>query len=81
MRPGEHPPAGGPGAAGSVPAARLSAAGCDSGGRATAFAFRTSDGDLASWPFSAPRGAAGEVPDATIRDVMGTVRALTPSAS
>jgi hypothetical protein len=52
---------------------------CDSDGKATTFAFRTPDGDLASWSFFGADGDGEEVPDATIREIMATVRVFTPT--
>jgi hypothetical protein len=54
---------------------------CVTDGKATTFAFRTPDGDLASWSFFGAKGVGEEVPDATIRDIMGTVRVFQPSDS
>jgi hypothetical protein len=54
---------------------------CDSDGKATTFAFRTPDGDLASWSFFGAKGVGGEVPDPTIRRIMATVRVFTPTES
>ncbi|MEV6181384.1 hypothetical protein [Streptomyces sp. NPDC052015] len=54
---------------------------CDSDGKATTFAFRTPDGDLASWSFFGTDGVGDEVPDATIREIMATVRVFTPTES
>ncbi|MEU1515501.1 hypothetical protein ABZ490_25695 [Streptomyces sp. NPDC005811] len=54
---------------------------CDSDGKATTFAFRTPDGDLASWSFVGASGVDEEVPDATVRKIMGTVRVFEPSGS
>ncbi|MEV0173791.1 hypothetical protein AB0I00_22055 [Streptomyces sp. NPDC050803] len=47
---------------------------CDSDGKATTFAFENSEGDFASWSFVGVKGARDEVPDATIRQIMDTVR-------
>lgn len=50
---------------------------CDSDGKATTFAFRTSDGDFASWSFFGAEGVGQEVPDATVEKIMRTVRLNT----
>ncbi|NGO12155.1 hypothetical protein G5C60_32265 [Streptomyces sp. HC44] len=47
---------------------------CDSDGKATTFAFRDSDGDFVSWSFVGAKGVSGEVPDATVKKILGTVR-------
>lgn len=54
---------------------------CDSDGKATTFAFKTPDGDLASWSFYGAKGVGEEVADATIRRIMSTVRVFTPAES
>jgi len=55
---------------------------CDSGGKATTFAFENPDGDVVSWSFVGADGVADEVPDATVREIARTVRLYTaPSAS
>ena len=54
---------------------------CDSDGKATTFAFKTPDGDLASWSFVGARGVDQEVPDATVRRILATVRVYEPSDS
>ncbi|WP_327313445.1 hypothetical protein [Streptomyces sp. NBC_01235] len=54
---------------------------CDYDGKATTFAFKTPDGDLASWSFVGVKGVADEVPDATIRKILDTVRLFQPSES
>ncbi|GKQ41722.1 hypothetical protein [Streptomyces sp. A012304] len=54
---------------------------CDSDGKATTFAFKTPDGDLASWSFFGAKGVRDEVSEATIRKIMGTVRVFEPSDS
>lgn len=51
---------------------------CDSDGKATTFAFRNGEGDFASWSFVGARGVGEEVPDATVRKILGTVRLYTP---
>ncbi|MCX4760425.1 hypothetical protein OG562_05460 [Streptomyces sp. NBC_01275] len=54
---------------------------CDTDGKATTFAFKTPDGDLASWSFVGVKGVTDEVPDATIRKIMDTVRVFQPAGS
>ncbi|WP_405875078.1 MULTISPECIES: hypothetical protein [unclassified Streptomyces] len=51
---------------------------CDSDGKATTFAFKNSAGDFASWSFVGVRGVGDEVPDATVRKILSTVRLYTP---
>ena len=51
---------------------------CDSDGKATTFAFKNTAGDLASWSFVGAKGVGEEVPDATVRKVLSTVRLYTP---
>ncbi|WSQ07621.1 hypothetical protein OG604_07590 [Streptomyces sp. NBC_01231] len=52
---------------------------CDSDGKATTFAFKDVDGDFASWSFVGAAGVDEEVPDATIRKIMKTVRVYEPT--
>ncbi|MFI2642539.1 hypothetical protein [Streptomyces sp. NPDC018610] len=47
---------------------------CDSDGKATTFAFKNSKGDFVSWTLYAPKGVKNEIPDATVRKILGTVR-------
>ncbi|MFF9278202.1 hypothetical protein [Streptomyces griseosporeus] len=47
---------------------------CDSDGKATTFAFRTPDGGFASWSFVGAKGVKEEVPEATVRRILATVR-------
>lgn len=51
---------------------------CDTNGKATTFAFKDRDGDFASWSFVGAKGVGEEVPDATVRKILGTVRLYTP---
>jgi len=51
---------------------------CDSDGKATTFAFKNGDGDFASWSFVGAKGVGEEVPDATVRKILDTVRLYTP---
>jgi hypothetical protein len=55
---------------------------CDSDGKATTFAFRNPDGAILSWSFFGAQGVSEEVPDATVRAIMRTVRLYAePSGS
>ncbi|MYR45619.1 hypothetical protein [Streptomyces sp. SID5910] len=54
---------------------------CDVDGKATTFAFKSADGDLLSWSFVGAARVGDEVPDATVRQIAGTVREFTPSDS
>ncbi|MHA5052938.1 hypothetical protein [Streptomyces sp. SD15] len=47
---------------------------CDSDGKATTFAFKNSAGDFVSWTLYGAKGVDEEVPDATVRKFLGTVR-------
>jgi hypothetical protein len=47
---------------------------CVSDGKATTFAFKDSEGDLVSWSFYGAKGVSDEVPDATVRKILSTVR-------
>ncbi|MET7699408.1 hypothetical protein [Streptomyces sp. NPDC005485] len=47
---------------------------CDSDGKATTFAFKNSDGDFVSWTFYGAKGVSEEVPDATVKKILSTVR-------
>ncbi|MEV5241577.1 hypothetical protein AB0K89_21100 [Streptomyces cinnamoneus] len=47
---------------------------CDYNGKATAFVFKDAHGDFASWSFHGVKGVAEEVPDATVRKILYTVR-------
>ncbi|MFE0105553.1 hypothetical protein [Streptomyces sp. NPDC059009] len=47
---------------------------CDSDGKATVFAFTNPEGDFASWAFVGAKGVKAEVPDATVRKILSTVR-------
>ncbi|QEV16887.1 hypothetical protein [Streptomyces alboniger] len=47
---------------------------CDSDGKATVFAFKGSGGEFASWSFHGAKGVAGELPDATVKKILSTVR-------
>ncbi|MET7324181.1 hypothetical protein [Streptomyces sp. NPDC005549] len=54
---------------------------CDVNGKATTFAFKSADGDFVSWSFFGAADVAEEVPDATVREILATVREYTPSES
>ncbi|UFQ14353.1 MULTISPECIES: hypothetical protein [Streptomyces] len=47
---------------------------CDSDGKATVFAFEDSAGKIASWSFHGAKGVREELPDATVRKILSTVR-------
>ncbi|MET7683760.1 hypothetical protein [Streptomyces sp. NPDC005423] len=47
---------------------------CDSDGKATTFAFKNSAGDFVSWTLYGAKGVSEEIPDATVRKILGTVR-------
>ncbi|MEV0123852.1 hypothetical protein AB0I16_20360 [Streptomyces sp. NPDC050703] len=47
---------------------------CDSDGKATVFAFKNAEGEFASWSFVGAKGVRDEVPDATVRKILSTVR-------
>lgn len=47
---------------------------CDSDGKATTFAFKNSAGDFVSWTLYGAKGVSEEVPDATVRKILSTVR-------
>ncbi|MGW6021353.1 hypothetical protein [Streptomyces sp. NPDC055099] len=49
---------------------------CDSDGTATVFAFKDSEGAFASWSFHGATGVSDQVPDATVRKMLGTVREI-----
>ncbi|MFH9733388.1 hypothetical protein [Streptomyces sp. NPDC017260] len=54
---------------------------CDVDGKATTFAFEAADGDLVSWSFFGAADVGDEVPDATVRKILATVREYTPADS
>ncbi|ORT59943.1 hypothetical protein [Streptomyces sp. CB03238] len=67
------------GLGGSVATATGTASGtgkCDTDGKATAFAFKNAEGDIVSWTFLGATGVREEVPDATVRRILGTVRLM-----
>ncbi|MCX4502267.1 hypothetical protein ACH4E9_29440 [Streptomyces anulatus] len=47
---------------------------CSYDGRATAFAFENPAGETVSWTFAGVRGVDDEVPEPTVRKILGTVR-------
>ncbi|WP_326620435.1 hypothetical protein OHA57_34850 [Streptomyces anulatus] len=47
---------------------------CSYDGRATAFAFENPAGETVSWTFVGVRGVDDEVPEPTVRKILGTVR-------
>ncbi|MGR8011813.1 hypothetical protein [Streptomyces hypolithicus] len=47
---------------------------CDTDGKSIAFAFKNASGDFAVWNLYTAKGVEGELPDATIRKILGTVR-------
>ncbi|MEV0041652.1 hypothetical protein [Streptomyces sp. NPDC050804] len=53
---------------------------CDTDGKSIAFTFTNAKGDYATWVLYANKGVPDEIPDATIKQIMSTVR-LTGSSS
>ncbi|MDF3299611.1 hypothetical protein [Streptomyces tropicalis] len=47
---------------------------CDTDGKATTFAFKNSQGDFVSWTLYGAKGVKEEIPDATVRKILGSVR-------
>ncbi|MEU3187706.1 hypothetical protein ABZ707_26415 [Streptomyces sp. NPDC006923] len=47
---------------------------CDTEGKSIAFTFTNAKGDYATWVLYANAGVPGEIPDATIKRIMSTVR-------
>jgi hypothetical protein len=47
---------------------------CDSDGKATTFAFKNSAGDFVSWTLYGAKGVSEEIPDATVQQILSTVR-------
>lgn len=47
---------------------------CETDGKSIAFSFKDTKGDFKSWVLYANTGVAGEVPDATIQQILSTVR-------
>ncbi|MGW3355600.1 hypothetical protein ACWDFL_09270 [Streptomyces bungoensis] len=52
---------------------------CDVDGKAVTFAFKDPDGALLSWSLVGAAGVSEEVPDATVRKIMATVRLFDTS--
>ncbi len=47
---------------------------CDTDGKAVTFAFKNAEGKFVSWTYVGAHGVSDEVPDATIREILSTVR-------
>ncbi|MFG2133372.1 hypothetical protein ACGFNV_37200 [Streptomyces sp. NPDC048751] len=47
---------------------------CDTAGKATTFAFKNKYGSFSSWSFYGAEGVEEEVPDATVKKILSTVR-------
>ncbi|MFF8289167.1 hypothetical protein ACF068_08095 [Streptomyces sp. NPDC016309] len=47
---------------------------CDTDGKSIAFSFKNSKGDFVSWVLYGATGVSGELDDATIQKILGTVR-------
>lgn len=47
---------------------------CATDGKATVFSFKEPSGDIVSWEFFGAKGVSEEVPDATVRKIVATVR-------
>ncbi|WP_434594717.1 hypothetical protein [Streptomyces sp. A5-4] len=47
---------------------------CATDGKAVAFVFRNADNDFKSWTFIGAKGVQDEVPDATVRKILSTLR-------
>jgi hypothetical protein len=47
---------------------------CAADGKATVFSFKDPSGDIVSWEFFGAKGVSDEVPDATVRQIVATVR-------
>jgi hypothetical protein len=54
---------------------------CDTDGKATTFAFKDPQGDFVSWSFVGAKGVGAEVPDTTVRQILGTLRLVKPAES
>ncbi len=52
---------------------------CSTDGKAFSVAYKDTSGDFATWIFSGVKGGDGEVPDATIKKIMSTLRPLPSS--
>ncbi|MCS0635637.1 hypothetical protein NX801_08165 [Streptomyces sp. LP05-1] len=53
---------------------------CDSDGKSIAFGFKNSAGDFVSWILYGAKGVPDELPEATVQQILGTVR-LAPAGS
>ncbi|MGW1365508.1 hypothetical protein ACWCQP_50630 [Streptomyces chartreusis] len=49
---------------------------CDTNGKATTFAFRNANNEILSWTFVGATGVPEEVPDATVWQIVSTVRLM-----
>ncbi|EPH46793.1 hypothetical protein ABT390_25385 [Streptomyces aurantiacus] len=47
---------------------------CDTDGKATVFAFKDAGGEFVSWAFHGAKDVKEEIPDATVRKILSTVR-------
>ncbi|MGW7077821.1 hypothetical protein [Streptomyces sp. NPDC054866] len=47
---------------------------CDSDGKATTFAFKNSEGEYVAWSLYGAKGVKDEIPDATVKKILSTVR-------
>ncbi|MET9518113.1 hypothetical protein [Streptomyces sp. NPDC002994] len=47
---------------------------CDTDGKSIAFAFKNANGDFAVWSLFTSKGVKDELPDATVRQILSTVR-------
>ncbi|MFI6087593.1 hypothetical protein [Streptomyces sp. NPDC051218] len=47
---------------------------CDSDGKATTFAFKNSEGEYVAWSMYGAKGVKDEIPDATVKKILSTVR-------
>ncbi|MFH8616295.1 hypothetical protein ACH4E8_14635 [Streptomyces sp. NPDC017979] len=54
---------------------------CDTDGKAIAFSFKDAAGEIKSWVLYANTGVKEELPEATIQQVLSTVRLTNPSGS
>ncbi|MGW7369038.1 hypothetical protein ACWGI8_37850 [Streptomyces sp. NPDC054841] len=54
---------------------------CETDGKSIAFSFKTANGDFSSWVLYANTGVTGEVPEATIQQILSTVRLASTPAS
>ncbi|HEY9373582.1 hypothetical protein [Streptomyces sp.] len=52
---------------------------CDTDGKSIAFSFKNAKGDFATWVLYANAGVKDEVPDATMRQILSTVRLSSSS--